>query len=126
MSEEIEPNETPEDDAAGTPALAGSGQADSASPGRELAPMFTAGGQPGPGRPKGSSSATTMAMRTAVAAVFEDLQTKHGGKGRYPHFYEWAAANPTEFYRMAARQLPVRIESGEGAIGVLVFRGIND
>jgi hypothetical protein len=110
MSEEIEPNEPPEDDA----------------PGRALVPRFTPGGQPGPGRPKGSSSATTIAMRTAVAAVFEDLQEDHGGERRYSHFFDWAKTNPTEFYRIAARLLPMRVDTGEGAIGVVVFQGIND
>jgi hypothetical protein len=95
-------------------------------PGRELAPMFTEGGRPGPGRPRGSANRSTVAMRSAITAVFEDLQTDHGGKERFPHFFEWAKANPTEFYRMASRQLPVQIEAGSQAIGMVVFRGLND
>ena len=94
--------------------------------GRELAPMFTDGGRPGPGRPKGSANKTTVAMRNAISAVFEDLQAEHKGEGRFPHFFEWAKANPTEFYRMASRQLPMQIEAGSRAIGMVVFKGIND
>ena len=94
--------------------------------GRELAPMFTEGGRPGPGRPRGSANRSTVAMRSAITAVFEDLQAGHEGEGRFPHFFEWAKANPTEFYRMASRQLPVQIEAGSRAIGMVVFRGLND
>ena len=112
MSEEKERIESPEPIADDT--------------GRELAPMFTDGGRPGPGRPKGSANKTTVAMRNAISAVFEDLQAEHKGEGRFPHFFEWAKANPTEFYRMAARQVPVQIEAGSQAIGMVVFRGLND
>ena len=118
MSEEFQPNETPEDDAAGTPTLA--------SPGRELAPRFTEGGQPGPGRPKGALNRTTIIMRDAIAAVFEDLQAQTKGKGSYPHFLNWAKKHPTEFYRIAARQMPVPLEDVGRAVGLVVFRGLND
>jgi hypothetical protein len=87
--------------------------------------MFTPRGRPGPGRPKGAPNKTTIVMKEAIAAVFEDLQVRHKGEGRFPHFLAWAEANPTEFYRIAARQLPVQVEAG-GAIGLVVFRGIND
>lgn len=126
MSEEFQPNETPEDDAAGTPTLAGPGRGESASPGRELAPRFTEGGQPGPGRPKGSLNRTTIVMRDAIAAVFEDLQAQTKGKGSYPHFLNWAKKHPSEFYRIAARQMPVPLEDVGRAVGLVVFRGLND
>ena len=100
--------------------------ADIPTTGRALAPRFTIGGPPGPGRPKGSANGTTVAMRTAVATVFEDLQASHEGEGRYPHFLAWAKENPTEFYRIAARQLPLQVETGEPRIGYVVFKGIND
>jgi len=80
----------------------------------------------GPGRPKGSLNQTTVAMRTAIARVFADMQQRHGGEGPYPHFLEWAEANPTEFYRIAARQLPVPLEATGQAIGLVVWRGLND
>ena len=102
------------------------GRSPPASSGRALRPMFTDGGRPGPGRPKGSPNRTTVAMKNAISTVFEDLQAGHGGEGAYPHFLAWAKANPTEFYRMAARQLPVHVAIEEPKIGLVVFKGIND
>ena len=95
-------------------------------PGRALAPMFTEGGRPGPGRPKGALNRTTILMRDAIAAVFADLQAHHKGKGRYSHFLAWAKKHPSEFYRIAARQLPVPLEATGQAIGLVVWRGLND
>ena len=91
-------------------------------------PAFKGRGGPRPrqGRPKGALNKTTIVMKEAIAAVFEDLQVAHGGKGRYPHFFAWADGNPTEFYKMAARRMPVEVESAGQAIGVIVFKGIND
>src|SRR5688500_16353273 len=77
------------------------------------------------GRPRGSPNKTTVVLRTAIAAVFEDLQEGHKGKGAYPHFLAWAKENPTEFYRIAARQLPLQVEATGRAIGVVVFNGLN-
>lgn len=84
------------------------------------------GGKPGPGRPRGCCNKSTLAMRDAIAAVFEDLQKEHGGKGRYPHFRAWAKATPTEYYKMAVRLLPVQLETDGRAVGVIVFKGLND
>lgn len=95
----------------------------------EVLPPIGAGGElerRGPGRPKGSVNQTTLAMRTAIASVFADLQARHGGDGQYPHFLAWAEANPTEFYRIAARQMPVPFENVGRTIGVVVFKGVND
>ena len=94
--------------------------------GRALVPMAGDDERRGPGRPKGSLNQRTIAMRTAIAAVFEDLQARHEGKGRYPHFLAWAEGNPTEFYRIAARQLPVALENVGRTVGAVIFRGIND
>ena len=99
---------------------------DEESPGeRQFAPRFSKGGLPGPGRPKGSANRATTALRAAIIAVFEDLQAKHQGEGRHPHFLAWAAEHPTEFYKIAARQLPLEVDA-RAAIGMVVFRGIND
>ena len=83
-------------------------------------------GRPGPGRPRGSPNKSTIAMRTAIAAVFEDLQASVEGDGRYPHFLAWAKENPTEFYRIAARQLPLQIEATSKSVALVVFKGLND
>jgi hypothetical protein len=96
-------------------------------PGRALAPMFTPGGRPGPGRPKGSVNKATQAMREAVEAVFKDLQEEETeGKGRYPHLFVWARAHPTEFYRIMARLMPVHVDSAGRGVGIVVFRGFDD
>ena len=116
MSEEIEEN---------GPAEPGDGEARVE---KALVP-YDGGGAPerrGPGRPRGSLNQTTVAMRHAIATVFADMPRRHQGEGSYPHFLEWAEANPTEFYRIAARQMPVPFETAGRTIGVVVFKGIND
>ena len=62
----------------------------------------------------------------ANTRLFEDLQASHEGEGRYPRFFAWAKENPTEFYRIAARQLPLQIEATSRAIGVVIYKGLND
>ncbi len=94
--------------------------------GRFRATALTEGDPRWPGRPRGSPNRMTIAMRHAISAVFEDLQEGHEGRGEYPHFLAWAKENPTEFYRIAARQLPLQIEATGRAIGVVVFKGLND
>lgn len=89
-------------------------------------PMFTAGGRPGPGRPKGRANRATLVMRDALTAVFLDLQARHKGKGEYSHFYAWAHDNPTHFYQLAVRSLPLQIDTNGKAIGVVVFGGFGD
>jgi hypothetical protein len=79
-----------------------------------------------PGRPLGSLGKKTIAMREACASVYEQLQEELGEGRPHGHFFDWAKANPTEFYRLAVRMLPLQIETNAPAIGVVVFRGIND
>ena len=81
------------------------------------------------GRPKGSQNRITLVMREAIAAVFEDLQSiaaAAGKDGRYPDFLEWAKDNRTVFYQMAAKRIPMSFEAAGEAIGLVVFKGIND
>jgi hypothetical protein len=78
------------------------------------------------GRKKGALNRTTVQMRHAISAVFQDLQEGHAGRGEYPHFLDWAKENPTDFYRIAARQLPLQVETTSQAIGLVVFKGLND
>ena len=94
--------------------------------GRYRATAITEGDPRWPGRPRGSPNRTTIAMRQAISAVFEDLQESCNGPGEYPHFLAWAKEHPTEFYKIAARQLPLKIEATGRAIGVVVFKGLND
>ena len=96
------------------------------SPVRRAVGAKAAGARRRPGRPLGSLNRRTIAMREAIATVFDELQRDHGGPGDYSHFFAWAKANPTEFYRIAVRQLPLTVETNAPAVGVVVFRGIND
>ena len=79
-----------------------------------------------PGRPRGSLGKKTIAMREAIASVFDELQAAHKGPGTHPDFLAWAKDNRTEFYRMAVRTLPLQIEATATSIGLVVFRGLND
>ena len=99
---------------------------DPGATGTALTPLFTTGGRPGPGRPKGVPNKYTLAMRNAFAAVFEDLQASHPGEGRYPHLRAWAEDNPIHFYRLAVRMLPMQFEAAGNTIGAIVVRGLND
>ena len=94
--------------------------------GRFRATALTEGDPRWAGRPRGSPNRTTTIMRSAIAAVFEDLQAGHVGPGKYPHFLDWAKENPTEFYRIAARQIPLKVEATSRAVGLVVFKGLND
>jgi hypothetical protein len=94
--------------------------------GRFRATAITEGDPRWAGRPRGSANRTTVVMRSAISAVFEDLQALGSGPGEYPHFLAWAQENPTEFYRIAARQLPLQVEATGRAIGVVVYKGLND
>ena len=94
--------------------------------GRFRPARFGERGRAGPGRPRGSPNRATVQMRNAISAVFEDLQASHEGPGEYPHFLAWAKENPTDFYRIAARQLPLQIETTSRTIGLVIYKGLND
>lgn len=70
-------------------------------------------GAPGPGRPKGMPNKTTATMKQAIAAVYEKLQRDHARKQKgandHGHFAEWAEKHPTDFYKIAAKLLPLQI-----------------
>jgi hypothetical protein len=70
------------------------------------------------GRKKGSLNKTTVAMKDAMLSVYADLQAEAGGGNG--HFLDWARGNSTDFYRLAARLLPLQV-SGEGG-GPVVTR----
>src|SRR5688500_11588868 len=109
-----------EDDEQDEPAAADEEPWRDRATGRFRATAITEGDPRWPGRPRGSPNRTTIAMRNAISAVFQDLQTHCKGPGEYPHFLAWAQDNPTEFYRIAARQLPLQIEATSRAIGVVI------
>lgn len=77
-------------------------------------------GKPGPGRPKGSPNKTTALMKDAITAVYADLQAQVEERD-HGHFFIWANQNPTEFYKLASKLIPLQV-SGEdgGAITVVI------
>ncbi len=62
-----------------------------------------------PGRPKGSVNKTTAVIKDAIAAVYERLQDKNGDEKGHGHLLEWAEGNPTEFYKLASKLIPIQV-----------------
>ncbi len=79
----------------------------------------------GKGRPKGSRNKTTVAMRDAILHVYEDLQAKSGRD--HGHFSEWAEENATEFYKIAAKLIPLDVNANvNGQLGLLPKASVDD
>lgn len=57
----------------------------------------------GKGRPKGVPNKATAGARAAFQMAFDGL-------GGAKSLQQWAADNPTEFYRLYARLIPVPVE----------------
>lgn len=60
----------------------------------------------GPGRPKGIPNKVSGLAKDAVAKVFEEI-------GGIAQMAEWAKENPTPFYNIYAKLLPLQV-AGEG------------
>ena len=54
------------------------------------------------GRPKGALNKTTVAVKDALSNAFE-------GIGGQQSFDAWARENPTEFYKLFVKLLPIQI-----------------
>ena len=69
----------------------------------------------GKGRPKGIPNRLTKSAREAFQLAFDQM-------GGGPKLAEWAKKNPTEFYKLYARLIPVEHvgEGGEGPIQTVV------
>lgn len=67
------------------------------------------------GRPKGAANKLTKSAREAFALAFDAL-------GGAEQLALWAVANPTEFYKLYARLIPVEHvgQGGEGPIQTIV------
>lgn len=59
------------------------------------------------GRVKGTPNKTTASMKAAIQAVYDKLQDAAGGD--HAHFLNWAQTEQTEFYKLAAKLLPIQI-----------------
>jgi hypothetical protein len=75
-------------------------------------------GKRGPGRPKGSPNKLTRAFKEAVLNVYNGL-------GGDPAMLRWAAKNPTEFYKIAARLIPHEVV-GSGKDGEHVLKIVHE
>lgn len=65
------------------------------------------------GRAPGTVNRTTASVREALAFVYDGL-------GHHPAFLKWAKGEPTEFYKIYAKQLPM--EAPTQKLGTLVVR----
>lgn len=62
----------------------------------------------GKGRPKGSPNKLTSSAKQAFALAFEQI-------GGARALGQWAAENPTEFYKLFARLIPTELASADPA-----------
>jgi hypothetical protein len=58
------------------------------------------------GRQKGTPNRVTRAIREHFAEAFELLQ-----EDKTVNLVSWAKANPTEFYRLASKLIPLQLET---------------
>ena len=77
--------------------------------------MFTKGMTKIGGRQVGTPTKLTSTFREAVLLAYQNI-------GGHEAFSKWAAENPTEFYRIAARLIPNEIKDTSNEITVVVER----
>jgi hypothetical protein len=69
------------------------------------------------GRRPGIQNRVTTMFKQAVSIVYENI-------GGHAAFTEWAMANPTEFYRIAARLIPAETATADANhVTVVINRG---
>ena len=68
--------------------------------------LFKKGKKAGPGRPKGVPNKITQSVKEAVKEAFDELQGVPGASLK-----DWATANPSDFYRIAAKLIPNTVEA---------------
>lgn len=59
------------------------------------------------GRRKGTPNKTTATIKEAITSVYADLQAETGQE--HGHFLAWAKDSPTEFYKLAAKLIPIQL-----------------
>lgn len=57
-----------------------------------------------PGKPKGAVTKATKLVKEVFADVFTELQNDEKAK-----LLEWAKKNPTEFYKLASKLIPIQL-----------------
>lgn len=71
------------------------------------------------GRKPGSVNKTTAEVKAALAQAFDDC-------GGVPSLVAWAQENPTEFYKLWVKILPLEVNGNmRGALTLLVNTGID-
>ena len=78
-------------------------------------------GNAGKGRPPGAANKTTASVRAALEAAFEQM-------GGVPSLVTWATNEPTEFYKLYAKLLPVQVQADmrhNGTISIIVDTGVS-
>ena len=68
--------------------------------------LFKKGKKAGPGRPKGVPNKITQSVKEVVKQAFDELQ---GDKDA--NLAAWGKANPSDFYRIAAKLIPNTVEA---------------
>ncbi|WP_198352359.1 hypothetical protein [Sphingomonas sp. MA1305] len=63
------------------------------------------------GRVAGTPNKTTASMKAAIQSVYDKLQEASGGD--HGHFLAWAQGEPTEFYKLASKLLPIQVAGDE-------------
>ena len=58
------------------------------------------------GKPKGAVNKTTATVKEAFTEAFGKLQLKKG-----VNLAEWGEANPTEFYKLCTKLIPVAVDA---------------
>ena len=77
-------------------------------------------GSRGRGRPPGSRNKVTATVKAALEDAFE-------GIGGVENLMTWAQANPTEFYKLYVRMLPLELRAElnhSGGVTVIVETGV--
>ncbi len=70
------------------------------------------------GRYSGTPNKFTSSVKDVFQAVFDDLQTD-----KVANLKTWALANPSEFYKLIARQIPTAMEV-KAEVGMNNFTGV--
>ena len=73
------------------------------------------GGKKTGGRKKGTPNKVTASARQALSLAFE-------GIGGVPRLKEWAETNPTEFFKLWGRLIPVEVSGEDGGAVSLTIK----